>query len=308
METVLYELCMDGTDSNGEYHLKKHTLVYDNEKRQVRENILSYSGTHDNNESDILEIPAGIETHGDLVDCIIRERPQWRSMLKKRSEYPLRNYMDVVFCIDGTSSMEGHLDRVKNIVLHFYKDVMNSCYARKKILKVRARLVLFRDYLCNGDDAMMETDFFEIPKEEDTFRKVLLSIEPKKAGSGLANGLEALAYAIKSDWNRNMRRRQVVVVFSDAPPHKIGHGSININYPKGMPSSFDELTSWWGNPHKKGFIDNPAKRMIIFAPDAAGWSDISDKWDNVIHFPSEAGKGIDDYDYECIINSIYSDI
>lgn len=35
---------------------------------------------------------------------------------------------------------------------------------------------------------------------------------------------------------------------------------------------------------------------------------ISDNWENVIHFPSEAGNGLNDVNYEQIIDSIANTI
>lgn len=55
-------------------------------------------------------------------------------------------------------------------------------------------------------------------------------------------------------------------------------------------------------------MNNQAKRLLLFTPDKEGWKTISDTWDNVIHFPSEAGKGLQNVDYKTIIDAIANTI
>ncbi len=41
----------------------------------------------------------------------------------------------------------------------------------------------------------------------------------------LEDGLEALGYAMKSDWNNDgMKKRHVIVLWTDANTHPIGYG------------------------------------------------------------------------------------
>ena len=39
-------------------------------------------------------------------------------------------------------------------------------------------------------------------------------------------------------------------------------------------------------------MDGSAQRLILYAPDAFPWTDISNHWDNVIHHPSRGGEGL----------------
>ena len=57
-----------------------------------------------------------------------------------------------------------------------------------------------------------------------------------------------------------------------------------------------------------GYMDQSAKRLLLFAPDVPYWSTISDNWDNVIHFPSRAGEGLQEVDYSQIVDTISNSI
>ncbi len=51
-------------------------------------------------------------------------------------------------------------------------------------------------------------------------------------------------------------------------------------------------------------MDNSAKRLVLFAPDTRPWSDISEEWNLVMHFPSTAGQGLKEFEMDEIINTI----
>ena len=50
--------------------------------------------------------------------------------------------------------------------------------------------------------------------------------------------------------------------------------------------------------------EQPAKRLILFAPNDGDWATISDTWDNVLHLPSKAGDHLQDVDYQTILSCI----
>ena len=226
------------------------------------------------------------------------------------SNYRMSYNVDMVFCIDATGSMDNVISIVKKNALSFYADVMDAMAKKSKVIdKLRVRVIAFRDYLADGDEAMMVTDFFDLPGQAYDFERCVKSIEAKGGGDEPEDGLEALAYAIKSDWdNEGIKKRQVIVVWTDASTHEIGYGASEPNYPSKMAKSFDELTFWWGDSQNKGHINQNAKRLLLFAPGKKYWNTISDTWDNVIHYPSIAGQGLEEFDYAQIINAISNTI
>lgn len=226
------------------------------------------------------------------------------------NNYKITYNVDLVFCIDATGSMDNVINIVKNNALNFYKDVTEAMSKKSKVInKLRIKIIAFRDYLADGDDAMLNTDFFILPDEADDFSKIVKSIQAKGGGDEPEDGLEALAYAIRSKWDtEGMKKRQVIVVWSDASTHQLGFGSKASNYPAKMAKDMTELTSWWGDKQNNGFTDYHAKRLLLFTPNQPGWSTISDNWENVIHFPSVAGQGLNEVNYAQIIDSIANTI
>lgn len=222
------------------------------------------------------------------------------------SNYKIQYNVDLVFCIDVTGSMDNIIDIVRSNALNFYQDV-KACMLKKgkHIDTLRVRLIAFRDYLADGPDAMLMTNFFTLPQEADKLEKCVASLVAKGGDDDPEDGLEALAYAIKSKWNmESKKKRHVIVLWTDDDAHILGHGSSSPYYPKGMASDLRELTAWWGNKHDAGFMDQEAKRLILYAPDMHVWGQVSTHWDNVLHYPSNAGEGLKEIEYNQIISAI----
>ena len=226
------------------------------------------------------------------------------------NSYRMDYGVDLVFCIDATMSMYPLLGTVKNNALNFYQDFKKVMEAKnKRVGSLRIRLVAFRDYHYDREKAMMVTDFFNLPEQAEEFRACINSIEADGGGDDPEDGLEALAYAMRSDWcTSTPKRRHVIVVWTDDATHNLGFGSDAPNYPSRMPKDFNELTAWWGSRSNPGVMDESAKRLIIFAPNKPSWNTISDNWNNVVQYESEAGKGLMDCDYEQILSAISNTI
>ena len=222
------------------------------------------------------------------------------------SNYKIKYNVDMVFCIDVTGSMDNIIEIVQNNALNLYQDV-KACMERKgkHIDKLRVRIIAYRDYLADDSDAMLVTNFFTLPQEADNLKKCVNSLVAKGGGDDPEDGFEALAYAIKSKWNSDSgKKRHVIVLWTDDDAHDLGYGKGSDYYPKGMAADFCELTAWWGDTYEPGFMDQEAKRLILFAPDMPGWKKVSDSWDKVLHYPSEAGNGLKDVEYSQIISVI----
>lgn len=219
--------------------------------------------------------------------------------------------VDMVFCIDATGSMEdfsGSQTKIINLVkqnaLNFYTDLNEAMAAKRKAVRqLRVRIVAFRDYLADGENAMLVTDFFMLPQQATEFEACVNSITADGGGDIPEDGLEALAYAIKSKWtNETAKKRHVIVVWTDAGTHELGHGKRSKYYPNGMPQDMSELNDWWDD------MNENSKRLIMFAPDETHWDYISKNWDNVVHYPSAAGNGLAEKSYGEILNAIANSV
>lgn len=222
----------------------------------------------------------------------------------------LKYYVDIVMCIDCTGSMGDLLDTVKNNALKFYPDLKDRCDKKDKdITQLRIRVIGFRDFYADGANAIEDSGFLNIPDQEADFKDFIHKLQPNGGGDEPENGLEALAMAINSDWTTGGdRRRHVIVVWSDASTHPLGRAeSKNEYYPQDMPDNFDELTDWWED-EQTGKMRKSAKRLLLYTPDASSWTDIAVNWSNTIQYPSKAGEGLSDVDYETILSSIVNSI
>ena len=225
--------------------------------------------------------------------------------------YQITYNVDLVLCIDATESMGSILDMVKNNAIHLYEDVTNAMAQKnKRIDTLRVRVVAYRDYLADGEEAMLVTDFFQLPRDVDSFVACVNSIEAKGGGDEPEDGLEALAYAMRSDWNNNgMKKRHVIALWTDASTHPLGYGKKRNNYPAGMAGDFKELTTWWGIPGTNvGLMNQSAKRLILFAPERESWNTIAQNWDKVIHQHTLPGNGLAEQSYASILNVIANTI
>src|SRR5829696_514913 len=212
--------------------------------------------------------------------------------------------VDIVFCIDVTGSMTPILDAVKANALGFYDDVQTSLTAKgKNVTQLRVRVVAFRDFVADGPAALEESPFYTLPTDRNGFSEFVNGLIPQGGGDAPESGLEAVSLAINSPWTTTGdRRRQVIVVWTDQPAHPIDPSVVPADLASRVPADFSALTDVWED--EQGVMGSSSKRLILFAPDGPGWSDISAVWENVVHHPSQAGGGLSDVDYGTIIDSI----
>ena len=212
--------------------------------------------------------------------------------------------VDIVFCIDVTGSMTPIIDAVKANALRFYDDVQaNLTDKGKNVDELRVRVIAFRDFAADGEAALQESPFYRLPAEQSAFSDFVNGLVAEGGGDAPESGLEAVALAMNSQWTtRGDRRRQVVVVWTDQPALPLDPSVLPPELRPRVPADFSALTDLWEDT--QGRLGASSKRLILFAPDGPGWSDISGVWENVVHHPSQAGGGLSDVDYGTIIDSI----
>ncbi|MBR1759273.1 MAG: VWA domain-containing protein [Lachnospiraceae bacterium] len=215
--------------------------------------------------------------------------------------------VDMVFCIDSTGSMEsttGEQKKIINVVkenaLNFYTDFKKKMEEEKKPLaQLRVRVISFRDYIADGPYAMKGTDFFLLPQQAAEFEECINGIHAEGGGDIPEDGLEALAYAMKSKWTtQGIKKRQVIVVWTDAGTHVLGFGKGSPYYPKGMPANLAELEDWWEE------MDHYARRLVIFSPLTNYWNYIIDNFEQAYHMETMANAGMADCGYDKILNML----
>jgi len=202
---------------------------------------------------------------------------------------------DIVMCIDNTGSMEYLLENVKNNTLNFYSDLKDYCdRTGKEMGEVRMQIIDFGDL---DEDPLHISEFFSLPEQSGELSRYVSKIELSDGSDEC--GLEALAAAVTTSWKvGKMRRRQVVIVYTDEPSVPLGEKRGSSYYPSGLPSSFGALKVLWDA------MDGHKKRLILFAPDTVPWTDISTSWDAVYHEKDDLSSVLTGRGYNKIIKSI----
>ncbi len=224
----------------------------------------------------------------------------------------LRYHVDIVFCVDVTGSMTPVLDLVKEKVQKFPRDLKDRCDKNHKVINtLRIRTVAFRDF-ANDTDGLVASDFFVVEPSTDLakFESFVNGLSASGGGDEPESALEALGIAQMSNWtHEGDRQRHVIVMFTDASAHKLESrvGEVPGAFKDQVPASLDELTDRWeGNQSVR--LKKAARRLIIFGPDAYPWNVLSDAWGQVVYLPSQAGKGLEDVEYDTILNVIANSI
>ena len=223
----------------------------------------------------------------------------------------LKYAVDIVFCIDVTGSMYPVLDQVKEGALTFHKRLEDSMAAKNKAInQLRLRVVAYRDFRDNAADALIQSPFFTMPDQIADYETFLQALQAGGGGDEPESGLEALAVALHSDWERGLtRRRHIVALFTDASAHPLGTGSSAATYPAEAPATIDDLMEVWGyGGSQTAAMENAAKRLLLFAPDANPWNEIAADWNNSIYFPSRAGEGLHEFELAEIVDLISNSV
>ena len=218
--------------------------------------------------------------------------------------------LDIVFCIDGTGSMSGCIESVKDNAKLLYKKIkeqMESVY--NVIDALRIKIIVFRDYKSDGDLAMQESDFFELPTDESYFDEYLREIRARGGCGEDANGLEALYFAMKSDFvATGPKDRQIIVLFADTPPIKMKEREGYGIYPKNMVDEEGLLYTWSNFQGYKSKLTEKGKRLIVYAPNQTYYNTLCNVLDHSFFVPVEMSMGLDDVSMDDVIKMIVSSV
>ena len=210
--------------------------------------------------------------------------------------------IDVVFCIDGTGSMTPCIDNIKNNAMRFYQELVSEITAiGNSVDMLRAKIITFRDYKSDGQEAMVESRFFELPDENEEFADHLKSIKAKGGCGEDANGLEALYYAMNSDFVTGINDRQVIVIFADTTAIPLKKRAKCPNYPKDMVDDDGLIETWMCAQSRPTKLRERNKRLVMFAPHGTIYEQLSLAFNRSVFEPVETHNGIDDVTFDDII-------
>lgn len=218
--------------------------------------------------------------------------------------------VDFVLCIDATGGMAQILDKVKELAVSFMQSYVSEMEETcRTIDQLRAKVIAFRDYTYHSEP-MVESEFFVLPEQNAQFTRFLTGIKADGGGDLPENALEALALALKSDWTtEGSRRRQIILLFTDAPAAPSGTGSESPLYPEGMPRDLAQLTAWWEgtDPTFTGTYQPRAGRLVAFAPNAFPWTEMQ-AWNRYWPAFSLAGTDLPDLEIRTAVDLLVGDV
>ena len=214
--------------------------------------------------------------------------------------------IDVVFCIDGTGSMAPCIESVKSNARRFHLEFVSAMTdLGSEIDSMRVKVIVFRDYHDDGEQAMVQSPFFELPTDTAVFEKFLADISANGGGDGPENGLEAMYYAMKSDFTTGAKDRQVIVLFTDAEALDLKQRASEAGYPADMVDEAGLIEMWACMAQDSSFkLRERNKRLVMFAPDGTKYKALKSKLNRSVFEPVNMADGLGDIDFKEIIKII----
>ena len=214
--------------------------------------------------------------------------------------------IDVVFCIDGTGSMAPCIESVKSNARRFHLEFVSAMTdLGSEIDSMRVKVIVFRDYHDDGEQAMVQSPFFELPTDTADFEKFLADISANGGGDGPENGLEAMYYAMKSDFTTGAKDRQVIVLFTDAEALDLKQRASEAGYPADMVDEAGLIEMWACMAQDSSFkLRERNKRLVMFAPEGTKYKALKSKLNRSVFEPVNMADGLGDIDFKEIIKII----
>lgn len=210
--------------------------------------------------------------------------------------------------------MSRYMEKVKDCILGFqikcterYMDMgMGS-----EIDSLRSKIITFRDCFYDGDNALEESDFYELPGEYPELDSYLSDIQaygggPRKKSSGL----EALYRAMHADFYTNRNDRQIIVLFSCDDAYSFDELARMDNDSNDALNQEKFLNSWYCVDQGEDFkLRKRCARLVLFVPEETAYREISRKMKHHCFDPYffENEEKLDLQDIERIARSLEAD-
>lgn len=216
--------------------------------------------------------------------------------------------IDMVFCIDGTGSMSPCIDTVKENACRLHLEFASAMTdLGSEIDSMRVKVIVFRDYEDGKDLAMQESPFFELPADQTEFANYMAGVSACGGGDAPENGLEALYYAMKSDFTTGAKDRQVIVLFTDDDALALGERKSLPCYPADMVDETGLIELWSNSAAAQDSsvkLREKNKRLVMFAPSGTKYDELKTKLNRSIFSPVDDMNGLKELKFDVIIKQI----
>jgi hypothetical protein len=123
----------------------------------------------------------------------------------------IKTSADIVFCMDGTGSMDPCFEGVREGLVGFVEGLQTAAE-----VDFRLRLIVYRDR--HDPSCGTKWDIYNFTSSVSEFTRQLGNIEPQGGGDAPESTLDALYLAIHSDW-RPHKTYKTIVLLTDADTH-----------------------------------------------------------------------------------------
>ena len=220
-----------------------------------------------------------------------------------KGQVPEREFVvDIAFVLDTSGKMGLFIDYLKRLMPEFGFWVADAFSKEgKRVNKTRVRFVYFADYEKEGDEALWQTDFYDI-SDNAAIKQAPEQKYVRENENAPENALEALYAAILTDWAKlkdGRGGRQIIILMTDKYPLHLMERKGEKGYPSDvLPETVDELGLVWEGKAEDTLLSDADKRLILFAPsgeDEQGhsWKPVTD-WENTTYFEVAHGDSLRD--------------
>lgn len=226
--------------------------------------------------------------------------------------------IDIVFCIDLTRRMSSLLRQIEKQLDSLFERLLKRMERRSSSPhQIRVRIIAFGNSKTDNYPLMASPFYVVFPDlQKSDLHTFVSKLHANGGGKGPNPGLDALAIAMASDWvQQGDRHRHMIVMFTDASAHRLEDrvGEIPPIFRGHIPMSLDQMTDVWegGGQSASGLatrLKQPARRLILFAPDTYPWATIGDNWAQTVFLPSMLGDGLVGLDFEILIEILANSV
>jgi hypothetical protein len=203
--------------------------------------------------------------------------------------------IDIVFCLDLSSTSAAELGNIKDFVLHFPTDLIHRHEnVGKQLGNTRVRFILFPSVYSKLSHKFSHFQSLSSEKGSRRFQAFVQNLHVTDQQTDTKKSLRALSDALHSNWTqRGDRQRHIVVMATGLGHHDKFEGlrsSDQKNFPE-IDSLIDELTNHWDGSAtnyrpRKAKLGRGARRLVLFAPDTHPWQILGDTWAQALWLPT----------------------
>lgn len=199
-------------------------------------------------------------------------------------------YVDIVFCIDATGSMQPIIDQVKANAKKMPEEIMAKSEEKgKKIKQLRLKLIEYRDLVEDQTGQMVEYDF---TTDANVFKSQVDKIVADGGGDYPESTFDAILRACESDWyNGQGKKRKIIIVMTDDKPREIHPSSLKEGESPTVTTVINRYL---------GMSESNEGRLLIIAPECEEYSLLAQA-EFTEYIKASPGKGLADIGFYDIV-------